>query len=177
MLAWVRIGVVALLMVFSSGALALDPDEFDAKLKTYDPEAVAAAQSYARTLNIKEQFTKAAPLMRDGLSRQVAAANPTLKREEVDAFLDAFFQAALVDKADVIEKATLLMTLDVLSKDELVAVAQFYGSPIGKSILSKMPTLMGRIPELQTLMMTKIVPDALQIARDKMKARGVEIRI
>jgi hypothetical protein len=177
MLAWIRIIIVAALVACGGAASALEPDQFDAKLKQYDPEAVAAALSYARSLNVKETLTKAVPLMRDGLARQLAANNPTNKREDIEAFLDAFFQAALVEKADVIEKATLLIALDTMTKEELVAIAQFYATPIGQSILKKMPIMMGRMPELQALMMTHIVPDALRIARDKMKARGVEFRI
>ena len=182
MMTLLRLVVVALLLLLPAGltpAHALDatPDQFDQKLKQYDPQAVEAALAYSKSLNLKEQFTKGVALMREGLTRQLTAQNPSLSKEHIDIFLDAFFQSALVDKSDVIEKASLLIMLDVFSKDEIVALAEFYASPIGKRIKDKLPQMMGRVPELQGVMMKHIVPEALQVARDKLKARGVDMKI
>jgi hypothetical protein len=182
MIARVRTIVIAALLLLGGfhPALALDanPAEFERKLKQYDPQAVEAALAYARVFNFKEQFTKGIPLMRDGLSRQLIAKNPALKKEDIDAFLDAFFKSALVDKSDVIEKAILIIMLDIFSKDELIAVSKFYSSQVGQDVLKKMPMMMGKLPELQALMLNNIIiPDAMKSAQDTMKSRGVELKI
>lgn len=181
MMTLLRIVVVALLLlpVSFQPARALDtpPDQFDQKLKRFEPEAVEAALAYAKMLNLKEQYNKGIPLMRDQLMRQIGAKNPSMNKENTEAFIDAFFQSALVDKADLIEKATVLIMLDLFSKDELIAVSQFYLSPVGKGILGKMPQMMGKLQELQGLVITHIVPEALKDAQAKMKARGVEMKL
>ncbi len=71
----------------------------------------------------------------------------------------------------------MIMMLDIYTKDELLALNQFYSSPVGSSILKKRPIMMSRIPEMMSLMMKYAIPPALAAARNSMKARGVEITI
>jgi hypothetical protein len=176
-----RLVVVAALMhcgaVGSAGALDVAPDQFEQKLKTYDPAAVNAARAYAQTFDIKGVLEKSIPQMRAGLTAQLKAKNPQLDEKKFGVFFDAFFKSAFVDDAPVVEKAILLITLDIMSKEELVALNQFYSSPIGKSILLKMPQLMGRLPELNATMEKYVLPRALERARAEVKKSGVDIKI
>jgi hypothetical protein len=175
-----RLAIAAALMGAAAGpAFALDtpPDQFEQKLKSYDPETVAAALAYAKTFNVKEMFTKTAPQMTKNLTQQLKSQNPALSEEQTKDFIGAFMQSALVDNAEVFEQATILIMLDVFSKDELVALNQFYSSPVGAGILKKMPVMMGRMPELSKVMQSYVLPRALEAARRHMRASGVEVKI
>ncbi|MGD0722315.1 MAG: DUF2059 domain-containing protein [Roseiarcus sp.] len=176
-----RIAIIAAMAVAGGPvALAVDattPDQFEQKLKTYDPETVAAALAYAKTFNVKDMFAKAAPQMTQNLSRQLKSQNPNLNEDQTREFIGAFMQSALVDNAEVFEQATILIVLDIFSKDELVALNQFYSSPVGAGVLRKMPVLLGRMPELSKVMQTYVLPRALEAARQHMRASGVEVKL
>ena len=62
-------------------------------------------------------------------------------------------------------------------KDEIVALNQFYSSPIGRSVLVKMPKLMGRIPELNQLMQEYVLPRALERAKAELQKAGVDMKL
>ena len=79
--------------------------------------------------------------------------------------------------SNVLVQSTILLMLDVLSKDELVALNAFYSSPVGAGILRKMPALMGRMPEIMQLIQTYVLPRALEAARAHMQKNGVEVKI
>jgi len=59
----------------------------------------------------------------------------------------------------------------------LVALSQFYSSPIGAGILRKFPVLSDRIGNVRKLMKTDIVPRALDAAKAKLKESGVIVNM
>ncbi len=152
-------------------------EALDQKLKSFDPEAVAAAKSYLERANLRGMFEQAIPALATGLADEIRSKNPKMNDEQAREFMDAFLHSAFVDNADIVQDYYLIMWLEIFSKDELVAMNQFYSSQVGSSILKKMPMMMGRMPELMHLTQTYIVPRALAAARNSMKARGVEITI
>jgi hypothetical protein len=164
---------------FAGGAVALDlaPDKFDEKLKSYDAATVAAAKAYMRTVGMQNVMAKSAPQIRAAVAAQVKAKNPNVNDAQLNVFLETFFRSAFVDSAPVLEQATLLLMLDVLNKQELDALNQFYASPVGQGILTKMPQLMGRMPELMETMQKYVIPNALEKARAEVKKSGVEVKI
>jgi hypothetical protein len=171
--------VLALLGAGCATSFAQDAsaEVFEQKLKNYDPAAVEAARGYSQTFNFKTMMEKSLPALSQAVAKQIKAKNPNLTDQEVDAFVQAFLKGALVDSAPILEQATIVMMLDILSKDELIALNNFYSSPTGAGILKKMPILMGRLPELMQVMQTYVVPRALATAREQMKKEGVDIKI
>jgi hypothetical protein len=172
-------GILALcgLAFTPAGALDATPDQFEQKLQSYDPAAVDAARAYARVFDMKGMMEKSIPALKQALLRQLKAKNPSLSDAQLDSFFDAFFRGAFVDGAPVLEQATILIMLEVLSKDEIIALNQFYSSPIGQGILAKMPVVLGRMPELMAVMEKYVIPGALESARATMKKGGVDVRI
>ncbi len=172
-----RTGAVLLVAgVFSTGALALDSSstsEFEQKLKAYDPESIAAARQYARAADMKGMMAKVAPTLRQQIIAGARAQNPNLSSAQIETFADAFVKSAFVDNAQAIEDASILLMMDIFDKDELVALGKFYSSPIGASIMSKMPKMMERMPTL----LSSIVPRAIKDAQEKMKKNGLDVKI
>jgi len=171
---------LSVMWVAGAGRVAaqdMDPAYFEQRLKTYDPALVEAARTYARTVNIAEQLAKAAPTISEAVADQVKEKNPSLSASEVKAFTDAFFNSAFVEHKAVLENMTLLMMLDTFTKDEMVALSQFYSSPVGLSILQKMPRVLNRMPEVMAMMEKYTIPEALRAAQDKMKKNGVDVKL
>ncbi len=162
--------------LFSTGAQALDSSptsEFEQKLKAYDPESIAAARQYARAADMKGMMARVAPTLRQQIIAGARAQNPKLSFTQIETFADAFVKSAFVDNAQAIEDASILMMMDIFDKDELVALGKFYSSPIGASIMSKMPKMMERTPTL----LSSIVPRAIKDAQEKMKKNGLDVKI
>lgn len=171
---------LALLWLTGPGRAAaddMDPAYFEQRLKTYDPALVDAARTYARTVNIADQLAKAAPTIGEAVADQVKQKNPSLSDSQIRAFTDAFFNSAFVEQRAVLENMTLLMMLDTFTKDEMVALSQFYSSPVGLSILQKMPRVLSRMPEVMAMMEKYTIPEALRAAQDKMKKSGVDVKL
>jgi hypothetical protein len=172
-----RTGAVLLVAgVVSTGALALDSSptsEFEQKLKAYDPESIAAARQYARAADMKGMMARVAPTLRQQIIAGARAQNPNLSSAQIETFADAFVKSAFVDNAQAIEDASILMMMDIFDKDELIALGKFYSSPIGASIMSKMPKMMERMPTL----LSSIVPRAIKDAQEKMKKNGLDVKI
>jgi hypothetical protein len=61
---------------------------------------------------------------------------------------------------------TMIAALEVLTKDELIALDQFYSSPVGQSVLSKMPQVMNSLPAMMQV-----------VIRAKLKAKGMDLRL
>jgi hypothetical protein len=169
-------GALLVAGVLSTGALALDSSpmsEFEQKLKSYDPESIAAARQYARAADMKGMMARVAPTLRQQIIAGVRAQNPNLSSAQIETFADAFVKSAFVDNARALEDASILMMMDIFDKDELVALGKFYSSPIGASIMSKMPKMMERMPTL----LSSIVPKAIKDAQEKMKKNGLDVKI
>ena len=153
------------------------PGGYQDKLKTYDPAAVAAAESYAKTFNMRGMMEKSAPGVVRTLAEQLKAKNPGLTEDQNQKFFALFTQKFIADSSEVVEHAMILQMLDVFSKEELVAIDKFYSSPVGVSVLKKMPVLMGHMPHVMDLMQSYIIPRALDAAKDQMRQNGVEVKI
>jgi hypothetical protein len=173
--------LLSLALAFGVGdvvfAQTLTPDQFAESLKRYDSETVAAAKAYAQTFDMRGQFEKAVPAISKALTAQLKGKNPDMTDEQTQLFVDTFMHVALIDNEQVIEQASMILMLEIYSKDELLALNQFYSSPVGAGILKKMPTMMARMPEVMRLMQTYVVPRAVESAREALKARGVEVKI
>ena len=143
---------------------------FEEELKKYDVNAVKAARSYAQNFDTRRQLQAMSATMRPGLVNLVRSKNPEAKDADLEVFFEEFFRVALVESAPVIEKWTILNMLEVLTTEEIIAADQFYSTPVGKSLLLKMPQMMG-------LMEKTMVPAGLEAAQAKLRKLGKDFKI
>jgi hypothetical protein len=171
--------VVSLFCASAATSFALDvsPDQFEEKLRTYDSESVEAARNYAKAFDMKESISKSIPMLKQAMTRQLKSKNPNLTEDQAHEYIDAYVQSAFVDDIGVLDRATVLLVLDIFSKDELVALNQFYSSPIGSGILKKMPTMTVRMSEVVRFMQSYVMPRASEAARAKLLKDGVEVKM
>ncbi len=162
---------------FSQDSAANLDARFEALLQKFDPKAVEAAKSYSKNFNIKQQLEQSTTAMIPGLLKQLQSKNQNLSQEDGKLVFEEFMRVALIEFAPVIEKWTMLNMLEIFNTEEIVAMDSFYGSPIGKSILAKFPTLMGKMPEMITIMQRNMVPAGLAAAQAKLRAAGKELKL
>lgn len=177
------IALLALLVsLLRLGATAIAQEKqpensFRQQLSKYDPEAVEAALRYSKVINIKESLAKAAPALAASILAQAKQKNPKLGDEQVKLFANTFVNKVFVDHADDIEQLSVIMLLQIFSKEEIVAVSNFYASEIGQSIAKKYSLFLERVPALVQVLQSEIIPKALAETIEEMKKSGVEVKI
>jgi hypothetical protein len=148
------------------------PDTVEKRLQAFDPVAVAAARHYYTSPLLKASFTAMIPKIVAGLSAAVEHGNPGLDQAS-RAEASQAAQEAITGRLDLIIDMSMVAALEVLSKDELVAVDQFYSSPVGQSVMTKMPQVMNRLPAMMQVVMPLVIDDL----RATMKAKGKDLKL
>ncbi|HEX3497453.1 MAG TPA: DUF2059 domain-containing protein [Methylocella sp.] len=148
------------------------PSSIEKRLESFDPAAVAAARHYYTSPVLKAAFEAMLPKMAEAMDTAIKRANPELDTPSQRAVRDAT-QEALSTRFDLVIDMAMTAALEVFSKDELIALDQFYSSPVGQSVITKMPQVMNRLPA----MMQVLMPLMLEDVRAKMKAKGKDLRL
>jgi hypothetical protein len=148
------------------------PASIEKRLQSFDPEAVAAARHYYLSPLLKASFTAMIPKITEGMVTALKRANPGLDPEKEHMAVQAA-QEAVTGRLDLIIDMSMISALEVFSKEELVAVDQFYSSSVGQSVMAKMPRVMERLPA----MMQIVTPLMLDDLRAKIKAKNLDVRL
>jgi len=164
---------VKLWETFPSPAEDLNAKPFEERLKAYKAESVELARAYFSAFDFKKQVAGSIPLLSRDIALMVKAENPALNDAEIKEFSDTFGGFFL----EKLEQAELLVVLDVFTKDELLAMNGFYSSSAGRSMIGKMPIMMGRLPETMMVLEKKMVPEAARAAQEKMRKSGVDVKL
>lgn len=178
MLKFVRGLIVATALLAALPVAAQAPDaELNKKLEKYDPAAVKAALHYLEVFNMKAVLAQSVAPVRDAIVKMIREKNQGIDDATLKEFVEVAVKVMYVDNADFYEKFTIVLMLDIFSKDEIVAIDRFYSSDVGRSMLKKMPQMMARMPEMFMIMQKEIIPLALEEAQKTLKAKGKNIRI
>jgi len=169
--------LAALALCGAAQAQDFSGEAYAGKLKSYDGQAVEAAQAYAKTLDLRALVQKSAPFAAQSVNARVRAANPGLSDDQASAFVDHFVQNMLTQDVEAIERASVLTLLETLDSDELAALRAFQQTPVGAKVVRKMPLLVARLEQNMRLMNDYVVPRALAAARNEMLKSGVEVKI
>ena len=78
-----------------------------------------------------------------------------------------------MDKLDLLIDLSMISALEVFSKDELIALDEFYSTPVGQSVQAKMPQLVARLPATMQVVMPLVIEDM----RAKLKTNGLEVKL
>jgi hypothetical protein len=148
------------------------PSSIEKRLESFDPAAVAAARHYYTSPVLKAAFAAMLPKMAEAMDTAIKRANPELDTPSQRAVRDAT-QEALSTRLDLVIDMAMTAALEVFSKEELIALDQFYSSSVGQSVITKMPQVMNRLPA----MMQVLMPIMLEDVRAKMKAKGKDLRL
>jgi hypothetical protein len=150
-------------------ALPLNEQQVEERLKSFDPEAVAAARRYYLS-----------PAMKDGMLSIIRSLSPAMLAQEKkqcgcqlsdkdSAKLVESLDKAMAENVDFLIGLNMVVALEVLSKNDLIALANFYSSPVGQDAMGKMPQLSQRLPSI----MQSFLPLFMSSLRSEMKANGL----
>jgi hypothetical protein len=67
--------------------------------------------------------------------------------------------------------------LEVLTTEEIIAADKFYSTPVGKSLMAKMPQMMARMPQMMGLMDQTFIPAGIAAAQAKLRKLGKDFKI
>ena len=173
------LAVVLLLAVVSAPAAAQAPGNLPTtspalqkRLERYDPRAVAAARHYYTQPAIKAGMVAMTDNMNIAMSNIMAQQNPNLSPQQLEQAKKAIGDATR-ERLDLILQMSMVVALDTLSTDELVALDKFYSSPVGASIIAKMPKMTKALPA----MMQTIMPDYMNDVKARLKSAGAELKL
>jgi uncharacterized protein len=146
-------------------------NSIEKKLQGFDPAAVAAARHYYHSPILQSAFKQMVPQIMRAMDAAIQQSNPTIEGAAKRDALDVA-QSAVSAKIELITDLSMVNALEVFSKDELIALDQFYSSPTGQSVMTKMPQVMAKLPS----MMQVVMPLLLDDVRAKLKAKGLELK-
>jgi hypothetical protein len=175
-----RLAVLVFCLLISSSAdprPAAAQDEAPASqsapdLSKYDPRAVTAARHYFETPAIKAGLTAMTSNMMKAMTSAIMQQNPQVSPADMER-LQKIVSDSLAERLDLLTQMNMVAALDTFTPDELVALDNFYSSPIGASVVSKMPQMAKRLPD----MMKAFMPDYLASIKAKVKAEGMELKL
>lgn len=149
--------------------LPADVKQVQDQLASYDQVAVAAARHYYQSPNVKKDMLT----MVQGLTPSIVASVEKEKGKPLDE-ADQKKLAAAIDKAtqanvEFLLGLNMVAAVETLSKEQLLALDQFYTSPMGQSILASVPKLNQRVPGIFQMFMPKF-SEALE---GEIKAAGL----
>lgn len=135
--------------------LPVDVKQVQDQLAAHDQVAVAAARHYYQSPNVKKDMLT----MVQGLTPSIVAS---VEKEKGKPLGDADQKklAGAIDKAtranlDLLIGLNMVAAVETLSKEQLLALDQFYTSPMGQSILASVPQLNQRLPGIFQMFMPK----------------------
>jgi uncharacterized protein len=136
------------------------------------PAAIAAADTILGDMGVKQSVALVVPGMMAELETNVTRTRPEIKaslRETLKAIQPEFDRTA---QQTYNSAATALASQ--MSEKEIVELAAFFESPVGKKYLTTWPVFLQKLSDVVAPWREKLSTDILVRAREEMKKKGVE---
>ena len=168
----ITVSLAACLPAIAQDAVPTNVPALQKRLERYDPKAVAAAKHYYSQPAMKAGMIAITDNMNKAMSNIMAQQNPDLSPQQLEQARKAISEATR-DRLDLIMQMSMIVALDTLTTDELVALDTFYSSPQGAGIISKMPKIAQALPA----MMQAIMPGYMNDVKARLKGTGAELKL
>jgi hypothetical protein len=152
-----------------AGAAAAIADPLSAQESTVSPSHRAAAKELLALTHIRETITQSADEMLEAQLAQMP------QRAVFEPILRDFYREQM--NWDELEPEFTRLYTEVFTEPELRDIAKFYGTPLGKTMLAKMPLLMTKSNELTQRRLQAALPKLMQCmqeAAQKAQAGGAQ---
>ncbi len=133
----------------------------DAAAPAPDPAKVALVKRYFAAVHMNTMMTGMMHQMMPAMVAQMRKTHPEMTDAQAQDVSDAV--AGSMD--DVMTKLAVAMTpvfAETFSTDELTKLDEFYESPVGQSILAKMPMVMQKLTPAMVQMMPDMQADMMK---------------
>ncbi len=149
--------------------LPQDNKQLNDQLMSYDQVAVAAARHYYQSAGVqKDMMTLVQGLTPSIVTSIEKQKGRPLQAGEREKIVQATTKAAQAHM-DLLIGLNIVAALQTMSRDELLAIDQFYTSPVGQRILAKMPQLNQRLPGI----FDAFIPKYSESVEAEIKAAGL----
>jgi len=142
------------------------------QLAAHDQKAVQAARHYFENPAIKNGMLAVLDNVNKSMVNLLSQQNSKLTPQQIED-IGQVVKGAMTERIDLLIRMQMVAALDIFSTDELVALDHFYSSPEGASVLAKMPMLAAKTPA----MMQTIMPDYMNDLKNRIKAKGMELKL
>jgi uncharacterized protein len=136
------------------------------------PAAVAAADQLLMTMGVKENVAKTVPTMMAEFERNVTTTRPEI-RDSLRATLVQIKPEFDKSAQQTYGKVEALLVTSMSEKD-LVDIAAFFSSPLGKKYLAFEPIFFQRLEDVLAPWRQQLSTDIVAKAREDMKKKGVD---
>ncbi len=149
--------------------LPQDDKQLHDQLMSYDQVAVAAARHYYQSASVqKDMMALVQGLTPSIISSIEKQKGRSLQPDERDKIVQATTKAAQAHM-DLLIGLNMIAALQTMSRDEMLAIDQFYTSPVGQKVLAKMPQLNQRLPGI----FDAFIPKYSESVEAEIKAAGL----
>ena len=130
---------LALFVPFAIMAIASTATAQDA----VTPEQMAAAKRYLGVADMRKMLEQTIPKVAETVAQQLQQRSPgKFEKDALSFFQKRFFERMFLDHWTDFESSVLNLMAQTFTVEELNALADFFGSPVGKSVMGKFPTFM-----------------------------------
>ena len=126
--------------------LPSDNKQLQDQLRGFDLVAVAAARHYYQSPSVKTDLINMVRALTPSIVKSVETAKGKPLTDAEQAKISAAVDKAAQANLDLLIGLNMVAALETMSREQLLALDQFYTSQMGQSILSKMPMLNQRLP-------------------------------
>lgn len=119
---------------------------------------LAAAEAYAAMTLADMDVAALVRTMYQPIIDQLAANGQVLRADQV-ADLDALYQSTMVEPLLAIMRGQGPVMADLFTLEEIEALAAFYSSPVGRSVMTKLPELVAaQQPQIMEMVQREVPP-------------------
>ncbi len=149
--------------------LPTDGKQLRDQLMSYDQVAVAAARHYYQSASVKRDMMTMVQALTPSIVASIEKQKgKALQPDEREKIVAATTKAAQTHM-ELLVGLNMVAALQTMTREELLALDQFYTSPIGQSILAKMPQLNQRLPGI----FDAFIPRYSETVEAEIKATGI----
>lgn len=170
--------LLSIVLSHADSVTDIENGRFRRTIAESDSKAVEAARFYYRNVRLKTEFEKLVRMHQIGIENFIRQKNPNLTPKEIEEFVRDVFVVFSDKYDDYLENWSILNLMSIFSKEELIALREFYRTDVGKSILEKETKVMSNFTRvLVPTVNGRLIFGAIQEVQGRLKLLGKEIKI
>ena len=159
----------AIAAVFAVWMLIASPVQAQSEKAT-----AAEAQELVSLLNLDKAIAASIPLMNKQITELIASLVPNAKPADLEEIKQIMNQVFARMPAEFV-KLSVPLYQENLTGEEVRGLIRFYKTPIGQSVITKLPRLTQRGQQIGALLGEKLAKEAFENSRKRLRAKGYQL--
>jgi len=140
---------------------------------TPDPARIAAAKTLFKAMGVDEQYKVMVDTMTNGLAAIVQQRHPAHAPAITEVF--GSLKQKFLDRSDEMIDLVAPVWAEKFTVEDLVAIAEFFATPVGRKLVAVQPEIMQRSMQLGMVWGQRIGAEVEAEARLELKKRGIDL--